>query len=410
MLKYSVKIMKSSWKIYLFVAVQLTLILLTSIFMTSSIYSRVEYYLPFKEIMNSSASAVSFTGSYVDKGDLNSILLDCKTSPIMDDIPTIHQLYIRYVPLIDNSDRTLEVKGYDDPIISMFTPVLQSGKWLDENAFLTDDGCIPAVIFQNQYNYLLGDTFAGTAKTYENEDINVNFKVVGILKDDSRIFGAVSTPLNNHLSFYETPKQHYAPELDANQPLLMAIVPNKIINDLNVVSRYDFVNGIVTYLNGTDAKDTALNTSKLLLKYGNSAENIWNIKENSINYIKIQLFTLLPIVICIAIIVFVSGVCTTAIITKRNLKKYVVLYICGMRWKQCWKICAVNSITISLISYISALFISEIIYLAFDINMNISIYSLPVCIILIVIFVVLSLIIPFNLIKSSQPKDLLRKA
>lgn len=408
-MKYSVKIMKSSWKIYFFVAIQLTLILLVSIFMTSSIYSRVEYYLPFKEIMNGSASAVSFTGSYIDKGDLNNILLDCKNSPIRDDIPEADEIYIRYVPYIGNSDNTLEVKSYDDSIISMFTPVLQSGKWLDKNASLTDDGCIPTVIFQNQYNYALGDTFAGTAKTYENEDINVNFKVVGILKADSHIFGAVNTPLNNHLSFYETPRQHYNVELDANQPLLTAIVPNKIINDLDVVSRYDTVNGIVTYLNGTDTKDTALNTSKLLLKYGNSAENIWNIKEKSINYIKTQLFTLLPIVICIAIITFVSGICTTAIITKKNLKKYVVLYICGMRWKQCFQICAVNSITISLISSISALFLSEIIYLAFDISMSMSIYSLPVCTVLIVIFVVLSLIIPFSLIKSSQPKDLLRK-
>lgn len=409
MLKYSAKIIKSSWKIYLFVIIQLTLILLVSIFMTSSIYSRVEYYLPFKEIMNGKASAVSFTGSYIDKGDLNNILLDCKNSPLKNDISEFDQLYIRYAPYINNSNSTLEVKSYDDSIISMFTPILQSGNWLDKSTSLTEDGCIPTVIFQNQYNYNIGDIFSASAKTYENKDIDVQFKVVGILKADSYIFGAVSTPLNNHMSFYETPGQHYNTELDAKQSLIMAIVPNEIISDLNIISRYDMVNGIVTYLNETDTKGTVLNTSKLMLKYGNSAENIWNIKEKSINYIKTQIFTLLPIVICIAVIVFVSGICTSAIITKRNLKNYVVLYLCGMRWKQCFQICIINSLIISLISFIASIVLAAAVYIAFDIKMSISIYSLPVCIVLIVIFVLLSLIIPFSLIKSSQPRDLLVK-
>ena len=274
MLKISLKLFKSAVKINAFVITQLTVVLLICIFMISSLYSRVEFYLPLKNILNDKASAISFGYEYIDKTQNKMFLLDYKTSPLKKELKNVEEIYTRYLPYINNEESNLSVMSYDDSVINLYSPKLQKGKWLNNVESYSKGDSIPAVIYQNNSSYNIGNRFKGTAKTYENEDINVDFKVIGIINEDSEIFGKSGETLNNHLSFYESPSEIFNYEIEENQPIVLAIVPNKIITGLNIVAHYDSVNGIVTYNKNISNKDIILNTSELNMRYGNFSENI----------------------------------------------------------------------------------------------------------------------------------------
>ena len=207
----------------------------------------------------------------------------------------------------------------------------------------------------------------------------MSFEIVGILNEDSKIFGRSNESLNNHLSFYESPSEIFQYEIENNEPLIMLVLPNKIVTDLNIVAYYGSVNSIVTYDENISDKDVILNTSELNMRYGSISENIWTINEKSFIYIKTQLYTLLPIVICIAIIAVISSICTSAIITKKNLKSYVIFFICGIKWRQCLIICLFNNLCTSIISSLISFGLAILISLCFNIDLTFNIYSLLSC-------------------------------
>ena len=407
MFEVSKKMFKSAVKINIFIIIQLTIVLLTFIFMISSLYSRIEFYLPIKDILNQKASAITFGSEYIDKTQNKTFLLDYKTSPLKQELKNVKEVYTRYLPYVNNEEISLSVMSYDDSVINMYTPKLQKGKWLNNIGSYTGFDKIPAVIYQNDYSYNVGDTIEGVAKTYSNYDINVSFEIVGILNEDSKIFGRSNESLNNHLSFYESPSEIFQYEIENNEPLIMLVLPNKIVTDLNIVAYYGSVNSIVTYDENISDKDVILNTSELNMRYGSISENIWTINEKSFIYIKTQLYTLLPIVICIAIIAVISSICTSAIITKKNLKSYVIFFICGIKWRQCLIICLFNNLCTSIISSLISFGLAIFISLCFNIDLTFNIYSLLSCSVIMLLFTFLSLILPYKILKSSSPCELL---
>ncbi|MEI2988493.1 MAG: hypothetical protein V8T22_05410 [Oscillospiraceae bacterium] len=407
MFEVSKKMFKSAVKINIFIIIQLTIVLLTFIFMISSLYSRIEFYLPIKDILNQKASAITFGSEYIDKTQNKTFLLDYKTSPLKQELKNVKEVYTRYLPYVNNEEISLSVMSYDDSVINMYTPKLQKGKWLNNIGSYTGFDKIPAVIYQNDYSYNVGDTIEGVAKTYSNYDINVSFEIVGILNEDSKIFGRSNESLNNHLSFYESPSEIFQYEIENNEPLIMLVLPNKIVTDLNIVAYYGSVNSIVTYDENISDKDVILNTSELNMRYGSISENIWTINEKSFIYIKTQLYTLLPIVICIAIIAVISSICTSAIITKKNLKSYVIFFICGIKWRQCLIICLFNNLCTSIISSLISFGLAILISLCFNIDLTFNIYSLLSCSVIMLLFTFLSLILPYKILKSSSPCELL---
>lgn len=407
MFEVSKKMFKSAVKINIFIIIQLTIVLLTFIFMISSLYSRIEFYLPIKDILNQKASAITFGSEYIDKTQNKTFLLDYKTSPLKQELKNVKEVYTRYLPYVNNEEISLSVMSYDDSVINMYTPKLQKGKWLNNIGSYTGFDKIPAVIYQNDYSYNVGDTIEGVAKTYSNYDINVSFEIVGILNEDSKIFGRSNESLNNHLSFYESPSEIFQYEIENNEPLIMLVLPNKIVTDLNIVAYYGSVNSIVTYDENISDKDVILNTSELNMRYGSISENIWTINEKSFIYIKTQLYTLLPIVICIAIIAVISSICTSAIITKKNLKSYVIFFICGIKWRQCLIICLFNNLCTSIISSLISFGLAILISLCFNIDLTFNIYSLLSCSVIMLLFTFMSLILPYKILKSSSPCELL---
>lgn len=407
MFEVSKKMFKSAVKINIFIIIQLTIVLLTFIFMISSLYSRIEFYLPIKDILNQKASAITFGSEYIDKTQNKTFLLDYKTSPLKQELKNVKEVYTRYLPYVNNEEISLSVMSYDDSVINMYTPKLQKGKWLNNIGSYTGFDKIPAVIYQNDYSYNVGDTIEGVAKTYSNYDINVSFEIVGILNEDSKIFGRSNESLNNHLSFYESPSEIFQYEIENNESLIMLVLPNKIVTDLNIVAYYGSVNSIVTYDENISDKDVILNTSELNMRYGSISENIWTINEKSVIYIKTQLYTLLPIVICIAIIAVISSICTSAIITKKNLKSYVIFFICGIKWRQCLIICLFNNLCTSIISSLISFGLAILISLCFNIDLTFNIYSLLSCSVIMLLFTFLSLILPYKILKSSSPCELL---
>lgn len=318
MFRVSLKVFKSAIKINAFVIIQLVAVLTTCIFMLSSLYSRVELYLPLKNILNSKASAVCFSSEYVNKENNERFLLDYKTSPLKEELKDVNEVYTRYTPMIVNESRNLSVVSYDDSVLRLFTPKLNEGKWLQgyNNSSLAET--IPTVIFQNQETYNVGDIIEATATTYDNQDKIVGLYIIGIIDKETKIFGCSGKPLTNHLSFYETPAEKFNYEIDNKEEVIMAIVPNEVVTQFDIVARYDSVNSIVSYKNNIINSDIVLNTSELNMRYGSIAENIWTINDKSYTYVKTQLYVLLPIIICIVIIALISSICTSAITTKKN--------------------------------------------------------------------------------------------
>ena len=125
MFEVSKKMFKSAVKINIFIIIQLTIVLLTFIFMISSLYSRIEFYLPIKDILNQKASAITFGSEYIDKTQNKTFLLDYKTSPLKQELKNVKEVYTRYLPYVNNEEISLSVMSYDDSVINMYTPKLQ---------------------------------------------------------------------------------------------------------------------------------------------------------------------------------------------------------------------------------------------------------------------------------------------
>ncbi len=415
MSKIALKMFKSSFKVQIFVILQLAVVLSVSIFMISSVYLRIRYYQPLKEVLESKASATLFSDEYTDRKTHKTIRIDYRnTGPMAEDFPQdTDTYYTRYRGYIHNEERTLQVLTYCENTYSLYEPNLIKGDWQDiMSSPLTANGEIPVVVYDVGYGYEIGDTFQGNAVTYENADVTLTFKVCGMIGADENIFGNSNTGngIHNHNSFYDTPKKLVQNELDdENSKFILAFASQDLIDSLDVVAYFDNCLGIIRYSDDITNEQIVTNTDKLTLKYNRTSENIANVNTLSKKYISYQLFALLPIAVCIAIMTIVSGICTNAVSAKKNTRNFAVFNVCGSTVHGCVGVCALQMVISSAIAILLSVLAVTLAAKIIGFEIVINAYSVLCCIVVLCVNLVFTLIMPYRIIKSAQPKELLKE-
>lgn len=414
MTKISLKMFKSSFKINAFVIFQLGVVFSVCIFMISSVFSRYEYYLPLKDIMNSKASAVSFASSLYDNEQSKAVRLFYNNSDSFGEefIKPQNSCYTRYSPFFTNDERTLKAISYTKNTYSLYSPNLISGDWnrtLSQK--LTSDGCIPAIIFQNQYDYKIGDVISANTKKYSEERVSVNLKVCGIIGGDAMLFGNsnFADGLHNHTSFFESVNDIMQTEVDNDEPCLLVIVSQDLLHELEIMADFTGVYGIIAYDSSTTDEQVIANNSRLATRYGLDAKNIGTIKINSIKYINYQIFALLPIFICVLLLTIISGICTNAVIAKKNMRTYAIFNMCGATKSKCVLMCVLQVLFSSAVSLPISFFLIKSAQSVFGFDCTINIFSIIGCVAIAILNVLLSMILPYNIIGKSSLKEMIKE-
>ncbi len=385
----------------LFEVVQLSIVIAIIICLVSAILSRYTYYDPFADVIEGQGY-MCVADSYVT--DIEKFKQDFEEYDVMmssvatlgDDSKTGHNGY-----------------SYSDELAAIYKPPMKEGVWLTDIETPREDiDYIPVVVTENSW-YKVGDEIVESYATGFDENWiptgtdYVTYKVVGIIEDRARMVSCekLKNKAKDFNDIYGICDSEYM-----ETPFVFYLqTDGKNKKGYN----YSQING-VQFILCNDASEEEYEALGERLKMYSGALRVTPLSEihkNSMEYIYKQMYTLFPIALCIFILTVISAVSINAIYTKRQLRNYAFFYICGARWRTCaLKSLKDSAITCAVASALCALilFIGKQSFLK-ETVISFGIWHAVICVAVIVLYLLLSMIMPIAIIGSSQPKDVLKE-
>lgn len=384
---------------------QMTVVFVILISMISTIVSRFRYYDPIKNFLNSKGYFYNIqyginpdTGMTLRTTDEIHDLIEGE-----DEIAAQYDVWLEYRYNDDednNADEAVEDHfiSYDDKYAEIFTPELESGHWFDLKKPVGDT--IQVVVSKNNYGLRAGDVISLYCF-----DTEIKAEIIGILKDDTKIIDTSfrSKEKIDYRNFY----RDYKFEREGSTAFLMLqrdLIDKSVIMQLNG-------NVFVTYQDNTS--DEIIEKGDQTMKRMRAAysQSAAIMKANSFEYIFSQIYNLMPIFVCVFILTLVGAISTSALSAKRQLKNYAVYYICGLKWRQCALINFFSSLTCAFISFvlsISAAFIAKATGILGETVIELGLWQLLGCAIIILLYILLSMILPISIIGKNSPNQVLK--
>ena len=384
---------------------QMTVVFLILITMISTIVSRFRYYNPMKDFLN--RKGYFYNIQYAINPETGSTLRT--TDEIQDLIEGEQEIAAQYMPWLtysnnpDSENNDIENASdrfisYDDKFAEIFTPELESGRWFDFERPIQET--IQVVVSKNDYGLKIGDHIS--LYCFDSE---IKAEIIGILKDNTKIIDQSMRSFEkiDYRNFYND----YKYECE-ERPLFITLQRELI--DKPVVMQ---LNGNVFVTYPDNASSETIENGNQTMKQLHSAyiSSTENMKKNSLEYIFSQIYNLMPILVCIFILTLVGAVSTSALSAKRQLKNYAVYYICGLKWRQCAAVNFFSSLTCALISFvlsISAAFIAKTTGILGKTVIELGLWQLSGCIVIILLYVLLSMILPISIIGKNSPNQVLK--
>ena len=383
----------------IFEIIQLAAVLVIMVIMVSAIVSRYEKFEPFEPFLSRKGYMVQMPTANVYPDEINAVLGDTQC------------LYNEYTNTYDG-DTELRGISYCDEYINAYAPPLASGSWLSHcDETYENSGYIPAVVTSCDGRYKAGDTFENEIVMLYDENgepketINVKYKIIGVLKDKASVasyFINVGTP-KSYRDIYEV----FSDSFEDRDWLLTRTE--------DVVACYGAhapaYGAMFVFCDDMDEAAFADVKNKISAAWDVDATELTKVYDNSMQYIYEQMYTLLPIAMCIFILTIVSTVSISAIYTKRKLRNYAIFYICGARWRTCALRSLKNSaITCGIASILAAavLIIGKLTFFENTV-INFGLWHIAVCAVVIVLYLLLSMIMPLMIIGSNQPREVLKE-
>lgn len=392
MVLYSFKLNKKFIFTNLFVALQLSVALILMIITVSSIMSRIDDYLPLRKVLSSQGKCI-----YVSEVIyINNERYIFTVEDILNTEKNISEIYSGYkTPLVPDGTENYDYSySYSRNMAELYTPRMLKGKWIDK---ADENSDILEVVVSNSDNYDLGDMIS--FYNLNNEEKTYSAKVIGILADDAKILGLEGSN-ENVLDFRDMYKQMEGE---------CFFFSNEQIDKMRIGSTL-YGQMFVTYKNNlNDAELLDLNRS--LYKYGSNLGLSDELNINSKNYIKEDIILIFPIALCVLFLVVISEVAAVLIQTKRELKFYAVLNICGATKKHCIIINLLCSLFVSLVGIVIAAAFVVINYkhLLSSFIINLDSVQIFVCLIIVIMNMLLSVIIPYRILSKKAIIETLEK-
>ncbi len=392
MVLYSFKLNKKFAFTNLFVALQLSVALILMIITVSSIMSRIDDYLPLRKVLSSQGKCV-----YVSEVNyINDTRFSFTVEDILNAEKNISEIYSGYkTPLVPSGTENYDHSySYSRNMAELYTPRMLKGKWLDK---ADKDSDVLEVVVSDSDNYDIGDIIS--FYNLNNEEKTYSAKVIGILADDAKVLGLEGSN-ENVLDFRDMYKH-----MESECFFFSSEQIEKMRIGLTLYGQM-----FVTYKNNLNDSEL-LDLNRNLYKYGSNLGLSDELNINSKNYIKEDIILIFPIALCVLFLVVISEVVAVSIQTKRELKFYAVLNICGATKKHCIIINLLCSLFVSLVGIIIAVIFVLINYnsLSSSFIINFDFVQIFVCSIIVIMNMLLSVIIPYKILSKKAIIEVLKK-
>ncbi len=392
MVIYSFKLNKKFIFTDLFVALQLSIALILIIITVSSIMSRVDDYLPLRKVLSNEGKCV-----YVSEVNfVNDVRFIYTVEDILNSEKNISEIYSGYkTPLVpegtENYDRSY---SYSKNMAKLYTPQMQKGEWIDK---ADENSDVLEVVVSDSENYDVGDIIS--FYNLNNEEKAYSAKVIGILADNAKILGLEGS--NENVKDFRDMYKHMEGEcfFFSNEQIAKMKIGSTLYGQMFVVYKDNL----------SDTELLELNRN--IYKYGSNLGLADELNVNSINYIKEDIILIMPIAICVLFLVVISQIAAVSIQTKRELKFYAVLSICGATRKHCVIINLLCGLFVSLLGIMMAIIFLLVSYniLSASFIIDFDIVQALVCLAIVIINMIMSIIIPYKILSKKAVIEVLKK-
>ncbi|MCD7742426.1 MAG: hypothetical protein LUI06_09500 [Ruminococcus sp.] len=382
MFKAAFKLMKRNICANAFVCLQLIVTLVLAIICVSSVLSKIEYYLPLRNLL-SSDGVCAFTGSALfESFDFEEV------ENSSDNIDNVYGSAACELYASNDSNNTC-VYAYNDNMISLYTPSMSSGKWDD---IAKGNGIISS--YTDKYH--VGDTIT----LYDDKGARLSFPIVGILAENEKVINtsAISNEIYDFNDLYE--------ETNGTKLYISTSCADK-----NEISYNPSGVMFVSYKDGlTDNEKSELHRT-LYTFSGNLIGLNDELNVNSLSYIRSDILLILPVCICILVLAIISSAAAAVIQTKSSLRTYSIFYVCGSKWSQCLQISLINNTVICVISLAISMLAAKIINESklFNVICDLDLWQIAICIVILIISIVFSICLPIGILAGSTAGDILKE-
>lgn len=304
--------------------------------------------------------------------------------------------------------------GYDSRAAFAYEPELDDGRWLTKKDLETTE--IEAVITNNSFGIQVDDVIQITTNSIgEPLEKPLDVHIIGVVSDGTDILGA---------SYYGAERYQdvrdcffsYSSEFD-QIPVLMMLQEDVKNAQLAVFGEQrisHIVKGIQFLRFDTDITDEEReNVQACISGFKTSVYNSMDIKQfttNSKAYIWSQLDEILPVFVGGLVLVIMSAICSSAMMTRGQLRNYALYYLVGLKWSDCIKIQAFQQILMqggAFLIVMTGLIITSAADIFGDTVLEAGIEQILACIVYIAICILASIILPIRIIHSNSPNDIL---
>lgn len=393
--------------------VQLVAVFLVTTVMVSAISIRYRCYDSLESILSSTGFYVTFEsaeGAKREGYDPDSFILtvdDLNSYTQADSVINVKGDYV-FPPLElsgTNGSSTSLLMCYDNELIERCKPVLKSGRWVspDSNKLevvITDNNC---------FGWKLGDTVELQIVQIATSRF-IEVEVVGIIEESSEIFGynRFQDNFKNTFRFlYDTHNSHNKNRPEVPTMIASAEALERLFPDVTTRIFRSF------FIYSNDTPDEFIKEKSMAAAQLNAAVvlDLETVNSNSKEYLRGELFKMMPVIVILLILVVISAVSVSAIAARRRLKDYAKYYVLGLQWKQCAIVNFLQALTTAaaaLIISAAALFVIRFTGLSDVITIIINTRLVAALLGIFALYLVFSMIMPLIMLNSATPKELLQ--
>lgn len=248
---------------------------------------------------------------------------------------------------IDGDKQEVSMTGYDDGLWKCHEPTMDAGRWFrDEDA---KSGELEVVIAQEngakgKYNVgdkiymrpeMIGEMLDSGTENHTREN-QIYLKVVGIIREGAAVLGteAASPKTTDYRSYFWN--YHWSFE---KKMYIFGIQDDLYHYKMQKAPGwYTSMSGLAFLSWDTDDSEKINENEKYLMEHGMflAFEDFEKIRKNSREYIFEEVKTLLPVLVTLTIMTILSTACNMAIMLRQSIRHYVIYYINGLSWRECF--------------------------------------------------------------------------
>lgn len=402
-LKSALRQLKKNKFMNTLIVIQLAAVMTILYILVCTVESRMVYYKPFADEINSQGYLCNIDIP-VSENEITKSFNGAKCEFTYSGFYTVN--------LTSNNISDDEQDKYhpdtailSDKWINAYTPQLQSGSWLNN---LPEDEYIHAVVTpDNPFGFKTGDVV-----TIFNEDgkLSEKVKIIGTMDNKQYIVGYSAfsqTDVPNRFNFFD---MYYTFNSQVEDGWGLCIPKSEI--EQSSLYDGDFAVRGMCFIICDGMSEGKVNEIYESLSYNYSptyTKSLDEIKTNSFVYINEQLYILLPIAICIFLLLLITTISVISISINKQLKTYATFYICGAKWRDCAFISFIYSLIMSIIAGVISFAAIFIIMQTSLTVIKSGIFEVAAMLIAVIIYLILSAVMPLVIIGKTQPKEILNK-